>query len=132
MIIEKRFKTEEITSESILDFISTSVEDFGISETTIVRLSVCTDEIVSNILNHSHAKYIDVTVEVEHNVPTISVSFTDDGEPFNPLIELEEPDFSQPLDERKEGGMGVYMVKKMARNVTYSRNDRQNIFTICI
>ena len=63
---------------------------------------------------------------------TVSVSFIDNGKPFNPLTDSEAPDIGAGLDERKIGGLGIHIVKEMMDSVEYARNDNKNIFTIKI
>ena len=48
---------------------------------------------------------------------------------YNPL-EKEDPDLNMPLEERTEGGFGIYMVKNIMDDVEYDYVDSQNILTI--
>ncbi|MDR2484227.1 MAG: ATP-binding protein, partial [Treponema sp.] len=60
---------------------------------------------------------------------TLTLSFTDRGEPFNPL-EHPEPDLAQPLEARPAGGLGILMVKRMMDAVVYDRIDGTNHLTL--
>ena len=48
---------------------------------------------------------------------------------YNPLAKP-DPDITLPPEERPLGGLGVYMVKKMANNVSYIRKDNRNVLTL--
>jgi anti-sigma regulatory factor (Ser/Thr protein kinase) len=49
----------------------------------------------------------------------------DDGRPFNPL---DAPPFDPdaPLEERREGGMGIHMVRSLTDEQTYERRGGRN------
>ena len=46
------------------------------------------------------------------------VNFTDNGVPYNPL-ETEDPDITLSSEERKIGGLGIYLVKKNMDEMKY-------------
>jgi sigma-B regulation protein RsbU (phosphoserine phosphatase) len=56
---------------------------------------------------------------------TLTLSFADRGEPFNPL-ELVEPDLSAPLAEREVGGLGILIVKRTMDTIRYSYEEGMN------
>jgi len=133
MIIEKEFKSDIDSLDEIQDFISKAAESCGIPENIVLKLNICTDEIVSNIVKYSGAKEISLKfVSGDDGRSFCSISYIDNGKPFNPVIETKELDISVPLEEREEGGMGVFIVKKMTKSVTYNRDGNCNIFTISI
>ena len=49
--------------------------------------------------------------------------------PYNPL-EKEDPDISLPAEQRKIGGLGIYMVKMIMDEMQYQNQDGQNILTL--
>ncbi len=130
METQRQFSTEKLEAANVIDYISEIIEENGVPMDTAVKINICTDEIVSNILNHSNAEYIDVKLNINQQDATVTISFTDNGTPFNPLTDAATPDITIPLEDREEGGLGVFIVKKMMKNVTYRHQDNCNIFTI--
>ncbi|MBO7253018.1 MAG: ATP-binding protein, partial [Oscillospiraceae bacterium] len=61
----------------------------------------------------------------------ITLVFKDDGKPYNPL-EAEEPDITAGIEERNIGGLGLFMVKKMAEQVNYEYRDGKNRMTVVL
>jgi len=51
------------------------------------------------------------------------------GKPFNPTTKP-KPDLESGLDERKEGGLGIFFIKKFMDEVSYTRSDCMNLLTI--
>ena len=47
----------------------------------------------------------------------------------NPL-ERQEPDLTLSLEERPTGGLGIYLVKQLMTEVSYSRSAGKNILTM--
>ena len=70
-----------------------------------------------------------VRLETEIRPRAVTISFIDEGRPFNPL-EREDPDVSLSARERKIGGLGIFMVKKSMDDVRYEYRDGKNILTI--
>jgi len=90
-------------------------------------LSVVVEEIVVNIVDYSHSDYIDV--EIIRDEESITLRFHDSGIPYNPL-EREFPDFSIPLEDRKIGGLGIFMVIQYMDDVAYEHTGGENILTV--
>lgn len=91
------------------------------------KLSVVVEELVLNIVDYANSDYLDV--EIIRDEKSITLRFHDGGIPFNPL-EKEEPDFTIPLEDRKIGGLGIFMVIKYMDTVTYERTGEENILTV--
>ena len=63
------------------------------------------------------------------NPSAIELSFIDEGYPYNPLTKS-DPDFTIPLQQRREGGLGVFLIRKYVEDVSYKWQDGRNILTI--
>ena len=58
----------------------------------------------------------------------VTLTFTDNGIPFNPL-NAPEPDIKN-VEDRKEGGMGIFLVRKFSDKLQYQYSGGKNILTI--
>ena len=98
-----------------------------LSDRSIFELNFILEELVSNIILHGYTDtalhFIDIEMTYENQIVTIEA--TDDGKPFNP-IEAKDPDVHSPLHEREIGGLGIYMLKKLTRKLTYERQEGKN------
>ena len=70
-----------------------------------------------------------VKIEVENDPLSVIITFIDNGKPFNPL-EQAEPDVTASAEERKIGGLGIFLVKKTMNLVEYEYKNGQNILKI--
>lgn len=82
-------------------------------------LPIC-DEIFAGIVNHAGAKAVRIGCEREDS--RLTVRFTDDGEPFNPL-QNEEGDLYA------EGGAGM-RVRRMGGEIFYRTKQELNVLTV--
>lgn len=128
---ERRFSAvpnQESVSEAA-DFLDFCIEDCSVPLRIGYSLKVVTDEIFSNIVYYSGAKNAEILFRNDSD--RITLIFTDDGMPYNPM-EAEEPDITAGAEERGIGGLGLFMVKKMAEQVQYEYTDRKNRLTVIL
>ncbi len=90
--------------------------------------AIILDEIVSNIVRCSGASSF--SIGVERSDAGMTMVFSDDGQAFDPTCEVATPDVSAGLEDRGVGGLGIFMVKKMSKSLSYRREDDKNILTI--
>ena len=90
--------------------------------------AIVMDEIVSNIVRCSGAK--DFAIGLEQADEGLVMTFSDAGKAFDPTTEAETPDVGAALEDRGVGGLGIFMVKKMSKSVSYVRRDGRNVLTV--
>ncbi len=91
------------------------------------QVDIAIDEILSNVVHYSGSK--DMSVRLWLWERQVKLAFVDSGAPYNPL-EQENPDVTLPASQRKEGGLGIYMVKKLMDTVAYRYENGKNIVTV--
>lgn len=114
----------------IADFISTSMEKFGISkEEHGVQTAV--GEAVTNVMKYAYSgKGGQITLTCEMKDHSFVVIINDHGKPFDPNS-VPPPDLDASLENRRVGGLGLYLMKKYMDEVTYSfREDTGNTLTM--
>lgn len=117
---------------SVEDFIDECLEDNNIPLNIQTGISVAVDEIASNIARYAYPENsgnMTVEVDVRQQECRVCIKFIDNGIPYNPLTH-DDPDVSLDIENRKIGGLGIYMVKKSMDEVKYEFIDNQNILTI--
>jgi serine/threonine-protein kinase RsbW len=111
------------------------VERFGaahhLSADGIAAVNLALDEIVINIIAHAydddHEHRIDVRLALEGDVLTMRVE--DDGKPFNPL-EAPPPNLDLPIEARRAGGLGIFIVRSIVSAIEHRREQGRNILTM--
>ena len=113
----------------VSEFAKSLTEKLAVVPKVANKVSIAVDEIYSNIMNYSGADLATISYEIKDG--RLYITFTDDGIPYNPL-EAEEPDITLSAEERKIGGLGIFMVKKMTESMEYTYEDEKNILKLII
>lgn len=127
------FKLENKLSE--LKRLCRQVEAFAkkqaLSPKDIFKINLCMEEHFTNIISHGYTDrakhFIEITLSVENE--KLMVRIEDDGIPFNPT-KIAAPNFQCPLEERKIGGLGVYLTKHFMDTMAYQRRDNKNVLVM--
>lgn len=128
-------KTDKPDMEHIREFaafVEEHLKEKGISMKTLVKIQMAVDEIYSNICYYSGAGEVTVGVHVEEPAEEgrkVILYFEDDGVPYNPL-EKPDPDVKELLEQRKAGGLGIYLVKKRMDQIVYEYIGNRNRLTV--
>lgn len=115
-------------------FVEENLKERNISMKNILKLQMTVDEILSNICYYSGATEVTVGVRVQEEdkntgEKNVTLYFEDDGIPYNPL-ERPDPKVDEPAQKRKEGGLGIYLVRKRMDYIEYKYEDERNHLTI--
>ena len=70
--------------------------------------------------------WIEVGTDLDPDGVTLTIVLKDAGVPFNPL-EKEDPDITLSVEDRKIGGLGIFLCKKLMDNIEYKYEDGCNV-----
>ncbi len=116
----------------VLAFIESELEKTDCGIKTGMQISIAVEELFVNVAHYAYTPGTgDVTIGVEaYDDPgMIEITLTDSGIPYDP-VSKDDPDVTLSAEERKIGGLGIYMVKKSMDFMKYDRVDGKNIVTI--
>ncbi len=126
-------KAETQMLDTVQDFIHETLEKAGIDADikALTQLDVAVEEVFVNIANYAYAPDTGEAI-IEAQVSdgsVLTVSFIDSGKAFDPLA-AEDPDVTLSAEERRIGGLGIFLTKKFMDKVEYQRKDEKNILTL--
>lgn len=135
---ETRFELRPVLGE--LTRLVDAVEDFagrnGLDPATSGRLALALDEIFTNAVSYGGLPG-DAAVEICLGLdgPDVVATVSDPGPAFDPLDDAAEAraaavDVGAPADERPVGGLGLFIVRSLARELAYAREDDRNRLTL--
>ena len=116
----------------VTDFVNDFLSKVTNNKKAIYQINVAIDELFSNIVKFAYNPEVGkaiVRIELKEEPVSVSISFVDNGRPFNPL-ELENPDITLDASERQIGGLGIFIVKQSMDEISYEYKNNQNILTI--
>jgi serine/threonine-protein kinase RsbW len=87
-----------------------------------VAFELALEEVFMNVVMHGSPTNRPLQVEVSLAIVDGELTLTveDDGPPFDPLS-LAAPDITANLEERRIGGLGVFLIRKLMDSVRYQR-----------
>ena len=118
--------------EPIVEFVGEELAKFDCPQKALYQIEVAIEEILVNIVSYaglSDADGVEVRCEVLDNPLRVVVQFLDGGVPFDPLAKA-DPDITPEAIMEREGGLGIFMVKKMMDDVSYVYENGKNTLTI--
>jgi serine/threonine-protein kinase RsbW len=124
------FMTEIEALPQMIDFIRTNTEKYGIKKQDLRDIELACEEALVNIIMHGQAQKGPIHIDCEKHDGDFEVTIRDHGVPFNPSEVEIDPRVDRPLDERKIGGLGLYLIRRLANEISYSRKNNQNILKI--
>ena len=132
---ENNMKTfrQLVTQENYKTFytwLHNACKEWVIDDDLTNKLDMCAEEIFANVAFYAYPEkhgIIDVLLNKSEN--NIIFEFKDEGIEYNPL-EKPDPDITLPPEERPIGGLGIYMVKNLADEIYYKRENNKNVLTL--
>lgn len=116
---------------AVTRFVREGVREAGLAEARMDEIDLIVEEIFMNIVRHSYLEDETGIVSVAYTVRgsgELAVEFGDQGVEFNPLS-IRPPDLELELDQRRGGGLGVFLMKEFADSLSYRREEGWNRLT---
>ena len=117
--------------QRVMDEVEALLEAQPVSAKRIYAVRLALDELLSNVIHYAYDDAADhpIGLRLETGVP-FALTITDDGKPFNPLLDAPPPVLDGPLEDRPIGGLGLHILKQMGLRMTYRREAGHNILRV--
>ena len=112
-------------------FIQTLSDDINLDHAQAMSLNLALEEAVSNVMLYAYPEGTEGQVEVEAAILDDRLEFkvSDSGVAFDPTV-ARAPDLAADLKDRPIGGLGIFLVKRIMDQVTYTRENGKNILSM--
>lgn len=117
------------SAETVWNFICDKIKQDEIKQSYAKKLQIIVDEIYSNTIRYSGAQTAEISVSISDG--ELLLVFKDDGAQYDPLAGP-DPNVKLKAKERRIGGLGIFMVKKLSNAIDYRYEDGHNILSIRI
>jgi len=100
----------------------------GVVQRDIYQLTLCLDEVLTNIVSYAFPEGGDHTIEVgvRQNDDVATVTVLDNGVEFDLTTALPPTDIRAPLEQRTPGNLGIHLISEFMDEVCYERRGDQN------
>ena len=127
-----KFKADVSEIDHIYEYFSDMLET-EIGKDRVRKYMVVLDEIYSNICKYAYNgnkdNFVDVDLTIDKKKKLLTLKIEDTGIKFNPLVN-KDPNTKLSAKKRVEGGLGIFIVKKMMDKVQYKYKDNKNILVL--
>jgi anti-sigma regulatory factor (Ser/Thr protein kinase) len=118
--------------DKIREFVGEIARQGGFSDKEIYSIQLAADEASSNVIEHAYAGVGHGKIEIDCSISEaeLKIIMRDHGKSFDPST-VPEPNIKADLSERKIGGLGMYLMRKLMDEVSYeSSADTGNVLTM--
>lgn len=104
----------------ISDFVVAAARAAGLDDQAIWEVQLAVDEAATNVIVHAYEgrEQGPITVQADVKDDEFVVYLHDRGKTFDPET-VPHPDLESPLEERKTGGLGLYLMRKLMDRVEF-------------
>lgn len=124
-------KIEDI--ENGINPILTLLEDLQIDHKICFKIRLALDELLTNVVSYAYDEPEDGDIEISYqlsdNPSCIYIDICDYGRAFNPL-EIADPKIDAAAEDRRIGGLGLFLVKNTMDSISYRREGDKNIMSL--
>lgn len=125
--------------EQAVSFVEEHLIKYHCPQKVQTQIGIAVEEIFVNIAHYAYTSGTGPVVisvderkyseNADKGVFSISITFIDQGIPYNPLLK-EDPDITLSTEDRPVGGLGIYIVRNIMDDVSYEYKDGENILVI--
>lgn len=132
MTATMEFRSDVDELDRVIAFVDGALEGTGAPRRSVLQLELAVEEIFVNIASYAYRGddgKVRVSCDVDGDAGTVTVTFRDSGPEFDPLA-APDPDTTLPAEDRRIGGLGIFLVKTNVDGMDYERRDGCNVLTI--
>lgn len=117
-----------------LDAAASCARARGFTDERVGEVELVIEEAFVNIAKYAYEGRPPGTAEMVIKVDeagSLHVELIDEGVPFDSAA-VSEPDIEAGIDDRKIGGLGIFFMKQLMGDISYSREENKNILRFTV
>jgi serine/threonine-protein kinase RsbW len=122
-IFEKELLIKSVTDSlaEVREFTKSAANECGFPEETSGKIMLAVDEACTNIIKHAYkfSPEGNILITIKFKESKLVISITDEGMHFDPE-KVPEPNLREYYKQKRVGGLGMYLIKKLMDEVNYS------------
>ena len=126
-------KNEISEIDTLAVFVRELGEELGLTSDLVFNLNLVLEEAVSTVILYAYSKeeQQEISLSVTASDNDLVFMLIDSGKEFNPA-QAPDADVSLPAEERRIGGLGIFIIRQIMNKVEYQRIDGKNVLTLGI
>jgi len=119
----------------ILGFVGNQARQQGVDPAKLQKVELAAEEAVVNIINYAYqndeCRENTVVVMCDRGPEgSFVITFRDQGCPFNPKLAETVFQDDEPIETRKVGGLGIFLMKEIVDEIEYERVGGENVLKL--
>jgi serine/threonine-protein kinase RsbW len=109
-------------------FLQQNLACYTLSDVERHQVTLAVEEVCANLIIHSHAcnPKEEIQLEIKDSCEKVIFEITDEGIAFN-LLEYEVPQIKKVVEEKRKGGLGILLVRKIMDEIEFESKNGKNI-----
>lgn len=103
------------------------LQEFKLPPKDCHQITLAVEEVCANLIIHSHNCNPEKNIKLQvKRIPNkLIIEIKDQGKAFN-LLDYEVPDLNKVIGEKRKGGLGIILVKKIMDEIEFESQDGVN------
>jgi serine/threonine-protein kinase RsbW len=114
----------------VSELIESVMQGHHFPDEDILDTQLAVEEVVTNVIVHGYGNAGgEIVVVLNADDRSIEIRVEDSADPFDPLT-LKEPDITADIDDRKIGGLGIFLTRQVMDDIRYCYEDNRNVLVL--
>jgi serine/threonine-protein kinase RsbW len=128
--MEREFKRTMASLESVFEFLHAFMSLHQVDAETTQTIDLVVEELFTNMVKYNPGVRDEISIRLQKSSNVLSICLIDpNSKPFD-VTKKEDPQLDLPLKERKPGGLGIFMVKKLTDSLDYEHHNGTTTITV--
>jgi anti-sigma regulatory factor (Ser/Thr protein kinase) len=128
-MLARRFPRAIASLPALVAFVREFFLARGLDPDEAFDVDLVVEELFTNMVRHARGGGAEIELGLDREDSVVVVRIRDEGaEPWDPT-QAPAPDLERPL-ERKPGGLGIYLVRRLARDFRYAHENGVTTLTV--
>ena len=129
-IVEQSFTRSIKALDHVFDFTNEFALSHTLNDKIRYVLDLAVEEFFTNMVKYNSRSSLDITLGIQKSGDSLRIRLTDYNVDRFDITQVKEPQLDLSLRERKVGGLGLYLTKKVIDRIDYQYENRNSIVTL--
>lgn len=128
--MERSFPRSIQSLQEIFEFVDECAGTCAVPADVLSTVSLAIEELFTNMVKYQHPGSAEILIACERRDDDLQIRIIDHNvDRFDPTS-LPDPDLTLPIEQRRPGGLGIFLTKRLMDDLQFEYNDRTSVITL--